>query len=73
MKRRHSTCCLKYAIASTQNDDDNIVLELNQGETNRVIGAHSLNASSSRSHCVFTIHIEVSESYIIKAIMLVIM
>lgn len=33
-----------------------------QGETNRAIAAHSLNKSSSRSHCVFTIHLEVRDS-----------
>lgn len=30
-----------------------------QGETNRVIAEHSLNKNSSRSHCIFTIYIEV--------------
>ncbi|NWZ96329.1 KIF9 protein, partial [Nesospiza acunhae] len=29
-----------------------------QGETNRVIGEHSLNKNSSRSHCIFTMYIE---------------
>ena len=29
-----------------------------QGETNRVIGEHQLNRESSRSHSIFTIHIE---------------
>ncbi|NWR41338.1 KIF9 protein, partial [Regulus satrapa] len=28
------------------------------GETNRVIGEHSLNKNSSRSHCIFTMYIE---------------
>lgn len=26
---------------------------------NRIIGSHALNRNSSRSHCVFTVHIEV--------------
>jgi len=30
-----------------------------QGETNRVIAEHALNRNSSRSHCIFTIYIEV--------------
>ncbi|XP_023777842.1 kinesin-like protein KIF9 isoform X3 [Cyanistes caeruleus] len=29
-----------------------------EGETNRVIGEHSLNKNSSRSHCIFTMYIE---------------
>ncbi|XP_041264447.1 kinesin-like protein KIF9 [Onychostruthus taczanowskii] len=29
-----------------------------EGETNRVIGEHSLNKNSSRSHCIFTVYIE---------------
>ncbi|XP_059693321.1 kinesin-like protein KIF9 [Haemorhous mexicanus] len=29
-----------------------------EGETNRVIGEHSLNKNSSRSHCIFTLYIE---------------
>ncbi|KAI4891363.1 hypothetical protein NFI96_022951 [Prochilodus magdalenae] len=28
------------------------------GEMNRIIGEHALNKNSSRSHCIFTIHIE---------------
>ncbi|KAI1888908.1 hypothetical protein AGOR_G00173610 [Albula goreensis] len=29
-----------------------------EGEMNRIIGAHTLNKNSSRSHCIFTVHIE---------------
>ena len=29
-----------------------------EGETNRVIAEHQLNAVSSRSHCIFTVHLE---------------
>ncbi|XP_070842449.1 kinesin-like protein KIF9 [Chaetodon trifascialis] len=29
-----------------------------EGEMNRIIGSHALNRSSSRSHCIFTVHIE---------------
>ena len=31
-----------------------------QGEMNRKIAEHALNTHSSRSHCIFTIHVEVS-------------
>ena len=31
-----------------------------QGETNRAIAEHTLNKHSSRSHCIFTIYIEVN-------------
>ena len=34
-----------------------------QGETNRSISDHALNKNSSRSHCIFTIYIEVSHSF----------
>ena len=30
-----------------------------EGETNRTISEHKLNKASSRSHCVFTIHLEI--------------
>ncbi|KAL4442793.1 hypothetical protein ABPG74_010682 [Tetrahymena malaccensis] len=30
-----------------------------EGETNRTISEHKLNKNSSRSHCVFTIHLEI--------------
>lgn len=29
-----------------------------EGETNRTVSAHQLNKESSRSHCVYTIHLE---------------
>ncbi|XP_053089270.1 kinesin-like protein KIF9 isoform X2 [Pangasianodon hypophthalmus] len=29
-----------------------------EGEMNKIIGEHALNKNSSRSHCIFTIHIE---------------
>lgn len=31
-----------------------------QGDMNRKIAEHALNTHSSRSHCIFTIHVEVS-------------
>lgn len=30
-----------------------------QGEMNKIIGEHALNKHSSRSHCIFTVHVEV--------------
>ncbi|XP_070784645.1 kinesin-like protein KIF9 [Enoplosus armatus] len=29
-----------------------------EGQMNRIIGSHALNRNSSRSHCIFTVHIE---------------
>ncbi|KAK5849888.1 hypothetical protein PBY51_014187 [Eleginops maclovinus] len=29
-----------------------------EGDMNRIIGSHALNRNSSRSHCIFTVHIE---------------
>jgi len=48
-----------------------------EGETNRTISEHKLNKASSRSHCVFTIHLEIrsnvesSEKIIISKLHLV--
>ncbi|KAI3387540.1 hypothetical protein SNEBB_006227 [Seison nebaliae] len=41
--------------SQTEEDALNCLFE---GETNRAIGSHVLNKVSSRSHCIFTIHIE---------------
>lgn len=30
-----------------------------EGETNRAIASHSLNNNSSRSHCIFTVYLEI--------------
>ena len=47
----------KYILtAKCEGDCLNLFFE---GETNRSIAAHSLNKNSSRSHCIFTVHIEV--------------
>uniref|UniRef100_A0A8C1VMK7 Kinesin family member 9 n=1 Tax=Cyprinus carpio TaxID=7962 RepID=A0A8C1VMK7_CYPCA len=37
-----------------------------EGEMNRIIGQHALNKHSSRSHCIFTIHIEVISNEILS-------
>ena len=29
-----------------------------EGETNRTVSAHQLNKESSRSHCIYTLHLE---------------
>jgi kinesin family protein 6/9 len=48
-----------------------------EGETNRTISEHKLNKSSTRAHCVFTIHLEIrsrvesSEKVIISKLNLV--
>ncbi|XP_039269912.2 kinesin-like protein KIF9 [Styela clava] len=46
---------LSLHAANNEGEALNLLFE---GETNRVIAAHSLNKNSSRSHCIFTIHIE---------------
>ena len=46
---------LTVRLASTEEEALNLLFE---GETNRVIAEHALNYASSRSHCVFTVHIE---------------
>uniref|UniRef100_A0A673GTX4 Kinesin motor domain-containing protein n=1 Tax=Sinocyclocheilus rhinocerous TaxID=307959 RepID=A0A673GTX4_9TELE len=37
-----------------------------EGEMNRIIGEHALNKHSSRSHCIFTVHIEVFSNEILS-------
>ncbi|KAM3928008.1 kinesin-like protein KIF9 [Leptodactylus fuscus] len=39
-------------------DEERALNLLFEGETNRIIGSHTLNKNSSRSHCIFTIHLE---------------
>jgi len=42
-------------LAQTEEEALNLLFE---GETNRAIASHSLNRTSSRSHCIFTVYIE---------------
>lgn len=46
---------LSRHVAATEQAALNLLFE---GETNRAIGQHALNKASSRSHCIFTIHVE---------------
>jgi len=46
---------LTYVISNSEEDALNYLFE---GETNRSISQHQLNKNSSRSHCIFTLHIE---------------
>ena len=39
-------------------DEEDALEQLFEGETNRSYAAHLLNSHSSRSHAVFTLHIE---------------
>ncbi|KAJ8375026.1 hypothetical protein SKAU_G00056060 [Synaphobranchus kaupii] len=45
------------SIHLVHNEEEALNL-LFEGEMNRIIGAHTLNRNSSRSHCIFTVHIE---------------
>ena len=47
---------LSKHVASSEEDALNLLFE---GETNRAISSHSLNKTSSRSHCVFTLELEI--------------
>jgi len=42
----------------TARDEGEALNLLFEGETNRAISSHTLNKNSTRSHCIFTIHIE---------------
>jgi len=59
---------LSCLIANSEEEALNYLFE---GETNRSIAQHVLNKQSSRSHCIFTVHLEIrsrveSEEKIIK-------
>src|SRR3989338_1380782 len=41
------------------NDEEEALSYMFEGDTNRAIAEHTLNKASSRSHCIFTIHLEV--------------
>eukprot|EP00727_Mastigamoeba_balamuthi_P007577 m51a1_g344 putative kinesin-like protein kif9 (890) ;mRNA; r:533624-536787 len=46
---------LRLQLANNEEEALNYFFE---GELNRTIGEHSLNKASSRSHCVFTVHLD---------------
>lgn len=46
---------LSCHLAQTEEEALNLLFE---GETNRAIATHSLNRTSSRSHCIFTVYLE---------------
>ena len=46
---------LSMHVCTTEEEALNLLFE---GETNRTICQHELNKNSSRSHCIFTVHIE---------------
>jgi len=46
---------LSCRIAKTEEDALALLFE---GESNRIISHHQLNRNSSRSHCIFTVHVE---------------
>uniref|UniRef100_A0A8C2VY47 Kinesin-like protein n=1 Tax=Chinchilla lanigera TaxID=34839 RepID=A0A8C2VY47_CHILA len=65
---------LSVHLTSQEEDAFSLLFE---GETNRIIAAHTLNKNSSRSHCIFTIYVEAhsrtlsDEKYITSKINLV--
>jgi len=45
-------------LSKKQADNEEEALQmLFEGENNRTIAEHKLNKTSSRSHCIFTIHL----------------
>lgn len=75
MWREHS--CQRYWLLSQCHSEEEALGYLFEGETNRTISEHKLNKTSSRSHCLFTIHLETrsrvesSEKVVISKINLV--
>ena len=49
---------LKGAIMKTCSTEEEALSMLFEGETNRTIAEHKINKASSRSHCIFTIYLE---------------
>jgi len=41
------------------NTEEEAIAMIFEGETNRTVSEHKLNKQSSRSHCVFTVHLEI--------------
>jgi kinesin family member 6/9 len=58
VETRSGTVHAKGCKATTVRTLEAALNLLFEGETNRVIAEHQLNAASSRSHCVFTVHLE---------------
>ncbi|CAK8673389.1 unnamed protein product [Clavelina lepadiformis] len=54
----NGSICVKGLSMHVANNEGEALNLLFEGETNRAIASHSLNKNSSRSHCIFTIHIE---------------
>jgi kinesin family protein 6/9 len=47
-------------LTKKQADNEEDALQmLFEGENNRTIAEHRLNKTSSRSHCIFTVHLEI--------------
>jgi kinesin family protein 6/9 len=55
--RRGATHVRGLALRHVASAED-AAAALFEGETNRAIASHQLNQSSTRSHCVFTVHVE---------------
>jgi kinesin family protein 6/9 len=49
---------LKGAIMKACSTEEEALSMLFEGETNRTIAEHKLNKGSSRSHCIFTVYLE---------------
>ncbi|XP_018668035.2 kinesin-like protein KIF9 [Ciona intestinalis] len=50
--------CIKGLSMHQANNEGEALNYLFEGETNRAIASHALNKNSSRSHCIFTIHVK---------------
>lgn len=47
---------LTHQIANNEEEALHLLFE---GETNRSIAEHQMNKSSTRSHCIFTLHLDI--------------
>ncbi|KAI8842108.1 P-loop containing nucleoside triphosphate hydrolase protein [Chytridium lagenaria] len=55
---KNGSSVIKGVALHVANSEEEALNLLFEGETNRSISEHQLNKSSTRSHCIFTVHVE---------------
>lgn len=58
VEEKHGSTHVKGLTVKIANSEEEALNLLFEGETNRSIAEHQMNRNSSRSHCIFTIHVE---------------
>ncbi|KAG5457546.1 MAG: P-loop containing nucleoside triphosphate hydrolase protein, partial [Olpidium bornovanus] len=55
---KNGVATVKGQVVAVANSEEEALYYLFEGEANRSIADHLMNKNSTRSHCVFTIHVE---------------